>query len=137
MLRQMASSFAIWRFVFLVEPQNLTRLPKHRQTPDSKRVGVHFHQISIPHPGNGSMRIHAGGSGNRVLTQRVLVGHRRAPVATAPMHSNNPLNRQADGVPALKQGGLPFFTAPENHTEGVCGLTPPGCGSLSYEPNPY
>lgn len=31
------------------------------------------------------------------LTQHVIVGHRRATAVNAPMHSNNPINRQAAG----------------------------------------
>lgn len=60
---------------------------------------IHFPADSIPHPGDGSMRINAGDLGSQVLVGlEPKEGHCRATVATDQTNSHNPLNRQAAGM---------------------------------------
>lgn len=59
----------------------------------------------------------------QVLSQHELVGHRRATIASAPMHSNNPLNRQAPltlSRPSRQElpGRLPVEQFPQIHSFG-------------------
>lgn len=69
---------------------------------------------------------HEGGSRKRVLWQQHSVGHRRATVANASMHSNNPLNRQAVGEIAPSWQRLGDTSTPSlvpgafiRHTQGI------------------